>query len=50
MACDPSADSHIYASKHGTEPGPGQPPLAEDESELMMAKLLLGRVVTIDRD
>ena len=50
VACDSPADSHFYASKHGTEPEPGQPPLAVDESEMMMVKLLLGRVVTIDRD
>ena len=48
--CDLSADSHVYASRHGTEPGPGQPPLAHDEREMMMVKLLLGRVVTMDRD
>ena len=43
-------DAANFASRYGTEPGPGLRPLAADEREVLRASLLLGRVVVMDRD
>jgi hypothetical protein len=42
--------SHIYASTCRTARGPRQEPIAPDECEMMMATLLLGTLVTMDRN